>query len=434
VALPPKVVYRDHEQLRGRYHLTPSGHRCTIWPWLDPLAIRVSDRCPEVLARHDEVDTMVAVRPGISVLLDDRLELLRHRRIGILTGPSGVLPDMTRSVDQLLRVSDVHTIFAPEHGLLGAAVEGAKVSDSVYRGVPVYSLYGPHDSPTLEQLAPLDGMVVDFQDIGCRFYTYAWTLVKLMQAASTAAVTVIVTDRPNPIGGAVEGPGVEPPYCSLVGLHDVPIRHGLSLGELARLANAELDIQCDLRVVPCERWRRSARWQATGLLWAPSSPNMPTAETALLYPGTCLIEGVNLSVGRGTAKPFEWLGAPWIDGMALAEILNRMALPGLRWRPVAFQHCAGRQAGTVCQGIQPHVSDPDSLRAVLAGVGLLAALQQLHGDKLIWNEQHFDHLAGSSVLRAALSGGAQPVELATAWKPYEGAFRQRAAPFLLYTE
>jgi uncharacterized protein YbbC (DUF1343 family) len=368
------------------------------------------------------------------VLLDDRLELLRHRRIGILTGPSGVLPDMTRSVDRLMRASDVHTIFAPEHGLLGAAAEGAKVSDSVYRGVPVYSLYGAHDSPTPEQLAPLDIVVADFQDIGCRFYTYAWTLIKLMQAASAAAVTVIVTDRPNPIGGAVEGPGVEPVYRSFVGLHDIPIRHGLSLGELARLVNAELDIQCDLMVIACEHWRRSDRWQATGLLWAPSSPNMPTAETALLYPGTCLIEGVNLSIGRGTAKPFEWLGAPWIDEVALAETLNRMALPGLRWRPIAFQPCAGPHAGTVCQGIQPHVSDPDTLQAVLAGVGLLAALQRLHSDKLIWNEQHFDRLAGSSGLRAALSGGAEPVELATAWKPYEGAFRQRAAPFLLYTE
>jgi uncharacterized protein YbbC (DUF1343 family) len=368
------------------------------------------------------------------VLLDERVELLRHRRIGILAGPSGVLPDMTRSVDRLLRVSGLHAIFAPEHGLFGAAAEGAKLGDHVYHGVPVYSLYGAHDSPTPEQLAALDVVVADFQDIGCRFYTYAWTLVKLMRAAATAAVAVIVADRPNPIGGAVEGPGVDPAYRSLVGLHDVPIRHGLSLGELARLANAELGIQCALTIVPCQHWRRSDRWQATRLLWTPPSPNMPAAETALLYPGTCLIEGVNLSVGRGTAKPFEWLGAPWIDGLALAETLNRMALPGLRWRPVVFQPCAGPHAGTLCQGVQPHVSDPDALQPVLAGVGLLAALQQLYGDDLVWNEQHFDRLAGSGALRAALVGGAEPVELAAAWHPYEDGFRRRAAPFLLYAE
>jgi uncharacterized protein YbbC (DUF1343 family) len=245
-------------------------------------------------------------------------------------------------------------------------------------------------------------------------------------------VAVTVADRPNPLGGAVEGPGVAPEYRSLVGLHDLPIRHGLSLGELARLANAELNIQCDLTVIACQGWRRSDRWQATGLLWAPPSPNMPTPEVALIYPGTCLLEGLNISVGRGTAKPFEWLGAPWIDGLALAETLNRMALPGLRWRAVGFQPCSGPYAGTLCQGVQPHISDPGALRSVLAGVGLIAALQQLHGDQLAWNEQHFDRLAGSGSLRAALCGGAAPNELAAAWQPYEDAFRQRAAPFLMY--
>jgi uncharacterized protein YbbC (DUF1343 family) len=350
----------------------------------------------------------------------------------MLTGPSGVLPDMTRSVDGLLRVCDLRAIFAPEHGLLGAAAEGAEIGDSLYRGVPVHSLYGTHDSPTPEQLAALDVVVADFQDIGCRFYTYAWTLVKLMQAAASAAVAVIVADRPNPIGGAVEGPGVQAEYRSLVGLHDLPIRHGLSLGELARLANAELGLQCDLTIVPCQGWRRSDRWQTTGLGWTPPSPNMPTAECALIYPGTCLIEGVNLSVGRGTAKPFEWVGAPWVDGPALAEALNRMELPGVRWRAVGFQPCSGPYAGNVCQGVQPHVLEPDMLQAVLAGVGLLAALQQIHGDELEWNEQHFDRLAGSQALRAAIVGGAAPIEIVAGWKPYQDAFRQRAASFLLY--
>ena len=169
-----------------------------------------------------------------------------------------------------------------------------------------------------------------------------------MQSATAAGVAVIVADRPNPLGGAVEGPGVDNDYRTLVGLHDVPIRHGLTLGELARLANGELGIDCDLTIVPCEGWRRADGWEATGLPWVPPSPNMPTAATALVYPGTCLLEGTNLSIGRGTALPFEWLGAPWIDGIVLAGALNEADVPGVRWRPIAFQPCAAPYAGELC--------------------------------------------------------------------------------------
>lgn len=373
------------------------------------------------------------VRPGISVLLDERHALLRDRRVGVLTGPSGVLPDLTGSVDALMRVADIRALFGPEHGILGAAAEGVSIADGVYRGrVPVYSLYGANNAPTPEQLADIDIIVCDIQDIGCRFYTYAWTLVNVMQAAAAANVALIITDRPNPLGDAVEGPGVSAQYRSLVGLHDMPIRHGLSLGELVLLVRAELHIQIDITIIPCDGWRRSDRWSLTNLPWAAPSPNMPTAEAALIYPGTCLIEGTNLSVGRGTTKPFEWLGAPWIDGAALAEMLNQTLTPGVRWRAVAFIPCAGPYAGSVCQGVQPHIIDADTLQPVLAGVALLAALLQLHGDRLAWNIAHFDRLAGSDTLRKALINGASPMEIAERWRPYETAFRERAASFLLY--
>jgi uncharacterized protein YbbC (DUF1343 family) len=384
-------------------------------------------------------DSPQQVRPGISVLLDTQPELLHGRRVGVLTGPSGVLPDLTGSAEALLRAADVRALFGPEHGLLGAAAPGAHIDGAVHpAGVPIYSLYGDHLAPSPEQLADLDLVVCDIQDVGCRFYTYAWTLVKLMQATATAGVAVIVTDRPNPLGSAVEGPGVDAAHRTLVGLHDVPIRHGLTLGELARLVNSELAIGCDLTVVPCRGWRRADYWGATGLPWVAPSPNMPTPATALVYPGTCLMEGISVSVGRGTAMPFEWLGAPWVDGAALAETLNAAALPGVRWRPIAFQPCARPHAGLQCYGAQPHVVDADTFRPVLSGLTLLAALwrmgqQRSSGDeRLSWLVEHFDRLAGSTRFREAIEAGTAPAELAAEWSVYEQAFRERAAPFLLY--
>ncbi len=224
------------------------------------------------------------VRPGISVLLDERRDLLHGRRVGVLTGPSGVLPDLISSASALRRVANVRALFGPEHGLLGAAAPGEHIASGMHpSGVPIYSLYGAHLAQTSEQLADLDLIVCDIQDVGCRFYTYAWTLVKLMESAAAAGVAVIVTDRPNPLGGAIEGPGVDAGHRTLVGLHDVPIRHGLTLGELARLANGEMGLGCDLTVISCEGWRRADRWEATGLPWVAPSPNIPTAATALVF-------------------------------------------------------------------------------------------------------------------------------------------------------
>jgi uncharacterized protein YbbC (DUF1343 family) len=386
------------------------------------------------MSDHLTQQTMEQVRPGISVLLDARRDLLRGRRVGVLTGPSGVLPDLTGTADALLQAADVRALFGPEHGLHGAAAAGAHIASRTHHsGVPVYSLYGANLAPSPEQLADLDVIVCDIQDVGCRFYTYVWTLVKLMQSAAAAGVAVIVADRPNPLGGAVEGPGVDNDYRTLVGLHDVPIRHGLTLGELARLANGELGIGCDLTIVPCAGWRRADGWEATGLSWVPPSPNMPTAATALVYPGTCLLEGTNLSIGRGTALPFEWLGAPWIDGIVLADALNKTDVPDVRWRTVAFQPCAAPYAGELCYGVQPHVMDAQAFWPVLSGITLLSVLKQTH-DRFAWSVTHFDRLAGSPRIREAIEAGISPAEIAAEWRGYEAAFRVRAARFLLYPE
>jgi len=397
------------------------------------------------------------VKPGISVLLEERLDLLRGRRVAVLSGPSGVLPDLDSSAAAIAGAADVHAFFGPEHGLIGAAPEGEHVADSQIGGVPVYSLYGANQSPTAEQLRGIDVVVCDYQDIGCRFYTYAWTLVRLMQAAAECGVVVLVCDRPNPIGGmAVEGPGIEPEFRTLVGLHDIPIRHGLTLGELARLARAEMGIACELEVVPCRGWRRTMLWTETGLPWVAPSPNMPSYETTLPYPGTCLAEGANISVGRGTARPFEWLGAPWVDGALLAETLNRMELPGVRWRAHAFQPALPPYSGEVCQGVQPHVLDAGIFKPVLSGVALLTALRDTHPDNFAlrpadavyasaeamqargygaageWANAHFDRLAGSVELRQAIERGDDAQTIAAGWNANEVNFDLRRNAYLLY--
>lgn len=372
-------------------------------------------------------------------MLEQKSDLLHNRRVGVVSSPSGVLPDLTSSAEALLQVADVRALFGPEHGLLGAADAGEHVDASIHpSGVPIYSLYGDNLAPTAEQLADLDVIVFDTQDVGCRFYTYAWSLVLVMKAAAAAGVSVIVADRPNPIGGAVEGPGVQPAQRTLVGLHDVPIRHGLTIGELALLVNAELAIDCDVAVIRCEGWRRGSYWEATGLPWVAPSPNMPTVGTAVVYPGTCLMEGMSVSVGRSTAMPFEWQGAPWVDASALANNLNALKLPGVRWRPVAFKPAAGPYANQQCFGAQPHVLDRSKFRPVLSGFAMVTALWRMgqerspEHDRIHWNTEHFDRLAGTPDIRIAIEAGATPAELAADWPAYEQQFRERAAPFLLY--
>jgi uncharacterized protein YbbC (DUF1343 family) len=401
------------------------------------------------------------VQTGISTLLGERADLLRGRRVAVLSGPSGVLPDLRSSAAALASVADVRAIFGPEHGLLGAAPEGEHVADGRMGGVPVYSLYGDKQAPTPEQLQGIDVVVCDYQDVGARFYTYAWTLVRVMQAAADSGVAVLVCDRPNPAGGvAVEGPGVDADHRTLVGLHDVPIRHGLTLGELARLVQGELAIGCELDVLPCVGWRREMLWADTGLPWVAPSPNMAAAENTLPYPGTCLAEGANLSVGRGTANPFAWLGAPWVDGVALADALNAMELSGVRWRALAFQPALPPYAGETCQGVQPHVTDAASFRPVLAGVALLTALRDLHPAKFAlrpadavyadpramqargygaageWGSMHFDRLAGGPALRMAIEAGTDARTdartIAAAWAANEAAFLARRSAYLLY--
>ena len=280
-----------------------------------------------------------AVRPGIEVLLADSAHLVRDRRVGLVTNQSGIDASGVSDVVRL-RAAGVRLValFSPEHGFRGAADPGAAVASSVdsATGLPIYSLYGRTSAPTDEMLAGIDVLLVDLQDAGARYYTYITTTVDVMKAAAGKGIPVVLLDRPDPIGGAVQGNVLEEAHISPVGRLRVPMRHGLTLAEMARLARADLGIAGELRVVPVSGWSRAMAFDATGLPFVPPSPNLRTLESLFHYPGTCLFEGTNLSVGRGSDAPFEQIGSPWLDTAAVLSALRKAALPGVRARGVSF--------------------------------------------------------------------------------------------------
>ena len=312
-------------------------------------------------------------------------------------------------------------------------------------GVPVHSLYGATEAslrPTPAQLQGLDALVFDIQDVGTRWYTYQATMMLCLQAAAEARIGFVVLDRPNPVGGlAVEGPRLRPGFESFCGKHDLAVRHGLTVGELAHFFKAELRLDVALEVVPCQGWRRAARFRETGLPWVLPSPNMPTPETALVYPGTCLLEGTTLSEGRGTTKPFELVGAPWLDGARLAQDLAAERLPGVRFRPASFVPTWDKHAGVRCHGVELAVSDPDRFRPFRTGLALVLQARRQDPERFGWrsepyefvaNVPAFDLLCGSAREREAIEAGAGLAELAAVLAPEERAFLRRREPYLRY--
>ncbi len=307
-------------------------------------------------------------------------------------------------------------------------------------GLPVFSLYGANREPTADMLAEVDVLVYDVQDVGARFYTFISTLYHVLAAAGRHGRVVVVLDRPNPINGlAVEGPLVAPGFESFIGIVPMPIRHGMTVGELARYFNSEYRQGADLSVVAMRGWQRAMWWNATGLPWAPLSPGMPQLSTATVYPGMCLIEGTNLSEGRGTALPFEVVGAPWLDGDALAQGLNRLALPGVRFRSTHFVPSASKHAGLSCQGVQVHVTDREAFRAVETGLHVVAVCRALAPDRFAflassWEGRppHFDLLTGDPALREGLAAGASVADLISGWPTATASFAEARRPYLCY--
>ncbi|MDI7274881.1 MAG: DUF1343 domain-containing protein, partial [Anaerolineae bacterium] len=307
-------------------------------------------------------------------------------------------------------------------------------------GLPVYSLYGASLEPTPEMLAGVDLLLYDMQDVGARYYTLISTLAHVLRGACRAGRPVVVLDRPNPINGlAIEGPPVEPGFESFVGILPVPIRHGLTAGELARYAARHFALASELTVVPMQGWTRRLWFDETGLPWVPTSPAMPRLSTATLYPGTCLLEGTNLSEGRGTALPFELAGAPWLEGHRLARALNGMRLPGVRFRPVRFVPCAGKHAGQACGGVQVHVTDREAMRPLLVGLHLIAACLEQAPERFHFLPPsqeglpcHFDLLAGTSRLREGLEAGVPAEQLAAEWAEGVERFSRCRQEWLIY--
>ncbi len=391
--------------------------------------------------------TRQRVRLGLERMADDPA-LVKGRRVAVLANQASVTADLEPAWRAVARAgAEVVRIFAPEHGLWGAAQDMEPVDEErePALGVPIVSLYGV-DAATLaprpEHLAGLDAVVVDLPDLGCRYYTFAATMAHAMAACERAGVEVIVCDRPNPIGGvAHEGGPVAPGLRSFVSELPVPVRHGMTLGELALLLREERHPGLALAVLACEGWRREEWWDETGLPWVAPSPNMPSLATAAVYPGACLVEATKMSEGRGTTRPFQLIGAPWLDAEALVCALAGLALPGARFRATRFRPEFGKHAGAVCNGVEWHVVDRSALRPLEVGVRLLAAARALHPTEFAWRREAYefvagvpaiDLLTGSAAARDVIEGRAAPDEVLAAWQASCEEFRARRAGFLLY--
>ena len=377
---------------------------------------------------------------GIDVLLSSRLDLLRGKRVGLVTNATGMDHALRSSVDRFAARSDFRLValFGPEHGVRGDVQAGDKVASSrdAATGLPVHSLYGEHREPTPEMLAGVDVLVFDIQDVGTRFYTYPSTLAGVMRAAKRAGIPVIVADRPDPLGGVrVEGPVLDPALASFVGMFPIPIRHGMTIGELATLFNTGFGIGAELHVVAMQGWQRGDEPLRGALPWVPPSPNMPTPDTALVYPGMGLLEGTNVSEGRGTTRPFETLGAPWVDARALAERLNALGLPGVRFRPTWFTPTFSKHAGQACGGVQLHVTDRAAFLPVRTGIAVLKALHDQQPGEFAFlpgQPPFFDRLAGVDDLRAANARGDTLDVIEARWQPGLAAFEVLRRQHLLY--
>jgi uncharacterized protein YbbC (DUF1343 family) len=383
---------------------------------------------------------------GLEVLLENPRAYLGSMRVGLIAGASSVDAQLVSSAERLHIHPDIdlRALFGPEHGLRGEAQAGEHVTSYIdtVSGLPVYSLYGDTRKPTPEMLDHLDAVMYDLQDGGLRFYTYLSTLALMMQAAAERGIKVIVLDRPVFLGGQImEGNLLDPAYASFVGMYPVPIRYGMTAGEMARLLNSEYGIGCDLQVVAMRNWSREMWFDHTGLLFVPPSPNLPTLSAIQLYPGTCLIEGTNLSEGRGTTKPFEYIGAPWIHAEKLARDLNQLEMRGVLFRPVYFVPTFSKHQGKPCGGVHIVVTDREQFRPVRMTLQMMAFIRQAYPDEFGWRAPWHDEgrypidlLAGGSAVREQIDAAIPILNLVDGWESDRQSFAAMRAPVLLYPD
>jgi uncharacterized protein YbbC (DUF1343 family) len=390
---------------------------------------------------------MQHIKLGLEVLLEEKTALVAGARVGLICNPTTVNHQFIHAADLFHAHPSINltALFGPQHGIRGETQDNM-IEWEGFRdrrtGVMAYSLYGATRKPTAEMLADVDVLVFDVQDVGTRVYTFIYTMALAMEAAREAGKRVVVLDRPNPVGGvAVEGNTLERGHESFVGMFPIPMRHALTVGELALLFNREFGINCELEVVPMRGWRRELYFDETDAPWVIPSPNIPTLDTAVVYPGAVLIEGTTVSEGRGTTRPFELIGAPYADAYQLAEHLNALKLSGVHFRPHSFLPTFQKHAGEICHGVQIHVLSREEFRPVITGVAVIKAVRDLYPDDFRWKESPyeyvfdrlpFDVIAGSARLREQIEGGAGVDEIAEGWRAGVAEFAERRKAYLLY--
>ena len=368
-------------------------------------------------------------------------------RVGVVSNPASVDRDFRHIADRIAAHpgATLAALFGPQHGFHAAAQDNMVETGHARHprlGVPVYSLYSDTREPTAAMLDGIDLLLIDLQDVGTRVYTYVWTMANCLRAAARASVRVVVCDRPNPVGGeTVEGPVLDPAFASFVGQLPIPLRHGMTIGELARLFNAEFGIGADLQVTRMEGWSRSMYHDETGAPWVIPSPNLPTLDSTIVYPGMVLLEGTLLSEGRGTTRPFELAGAPGIDPDALAARLNALGLPGVHIRPATFEPTFQKHADAVCGGCQLHVTGRRAFRPVMTAVALIAACRDALGEAFRWRKPPYEYetermpidiLAGSDALRRDIDQGRPLEAMAADWDDAAASFAPIRERYLLY--
>ncbi len=398
-------------------------YRSILWIFLALAAassLEAADKFPRVLN-------------GIDVLREQKFAPLAGKRVALVTNHTGLAADGRSTIDILheSRVCNLVALFSPEHGIRGNLDASVKSSVDESTGLPVYSLYGDRTRPTADQLKGVDALIYDIQDVGARFYTYSVTLAYCIEEAARAKIPIYVLDRPNPVGGvAVEGPMLDADKTSFIGYMPLPVRHGMTLGELARYMNVENHIGADLHVVAMRGWKRDAFFYDTGQLWVNPSPNMRNLLEAILYPGVCLLEATNVSVGRGTDRPFEIVGAPWIEPVRFAAELEAAQVPAVRFVPLYFTPNASTNQGVKCGGVQMVLTNPEKLNSVLAGLTLISVLRKLYPDK--FEVDRVLRLLGNSAAMDLIKEGKAPAAVLQAGSADVASFMARRQKALLY--
>ncbi|MEW5550970.1 DUF1343 domain-containing protein [Peribacillus frigoritolerans] len=378
------------------------------------------------------------VSPGIEVLLKEEKNVLSGKKVGLITNPTGIDSKLTSIVDLLHDDPDINVtaLFGPEHGVRGDAQAGASVEYYIDEktGLPVYSLYGKTKKPTPEMLKDVEVLVFDIQDVGTRYYTYIYTMAYAMEAAKENDIPFIVLDRPNPQGGeSVDGPVLEPEFSSFVGLYPIPLKHGMTVGELATLFNKEFKIGADLKVIKMKGWKRDMDYDDTGIPFVLPSPNMPTVSTTFVYPATGLIEGTNVSEGRGTTKPFELIGAPYINSDELAGKLNALRLPGVKFRAASFTPTFSKHAGILSHGVEIYITDREEFKAVPTGLHIIKTIQDLYpGDFEFLAANNFNLLIGNGWIMSRIKAGSTVNEILKEYQVKQDAFKKVRKNYLLY--